>query len=165
MCGVVKPLRVECGPMHCRLPGQAISEAHQHSPVCQVGGRVGAGHRPPARGLRHTFSPADQGDHPQADGQPAGRAHPAQSNDIMPANSAADFATERFSIRFTRDAAKASQLWNAYIAGIWIFSWCASATARARAFRHGCLKRPRPILRWGLVPTSRSKSCAAYARK
>jgi hypothetical protein len=33
MCGVVKPLRVECGPMHCRLPSQAISEAHQHSAV------------------------------------------------------------------------------------------------------------------------------------
>ena len=83
----------------------------------------------------------------------------------MPANSAADFAKERFSIRFTRDAAKASQLWNAYIAGILRFSWCASATARARAFRHGCLKRPQPVLHWGLVPTSRSKSCAAYARK
>ena len=26
MCGVVKPLRVECGPMHGRLPGQAIKE-------------------------------------------------------------------------------------------------------------------------------------------
>jgi hypothetical protein len=51
MCGVVKPLRVECGPMHCRLPGQAISEAHQHSAVCQVGGRAGAGHRPPALGI------------------------------------------------------------------------------------------------------------------
>jgi hypothetical protein len=83
----------------------------------------------------------------------------------MPANSAANFAKEGFSIHFTRDAAKASESWNAYIAGILRFSWCASPTARARAFRHGCLKRPRPVLRWGLVPTSRSKSCAASARK
>ena len=67
MRGVVKPLRVECGPMHCRLPGQAISEAHQRSAVRQVGGRAGAGHRPPARGLRHIFSPADPGDHLQDD--------------------------------------------------------------------------------------------------
>jgi dihydrofolate reductase len=52
MCGVVKPPRVECGPMHCRLPDQAISETHQHSAVCQVGGRLGAGHRPAARGLQ-----------------------------------------------------------------------------------------------------------------
>jgi hypothetical protein len=42
MCGAVKLLRVECGPMHCGLPGKAISEVHQHSAVCQVGGRVGA---------------------------------------------------------------------------------------------------------------------------
>ena len=69
MWQVVKPLRVECVPMHCRLPGQAISEAHRHSAVCQVGGRVGAGLRPPARGLRHTFSPAHQGDHLQDDRQ------------------------------------------------------------------------------------------------
>jgi hypothetical protein len=55
----------------------------------------------------------------------------------MPANSAANFPKKRFSIRFTRDAAKASQLWNAYIAEILRFSWCASAMARARAFRHG----------------------------
>ena len=48
MCGVVKPVRVECGPKHCGLPGQAIGEAHQHSAVCQVGGRVGAGDRPRA---------------------------------------------------------------------------------------------------------------------
>jgi hypothetical protein len=34
----------------------------------------------------------------------------------------------------------------------WDFSWYASAMARAGAFRHGCLKRPRPVLRWGLVP-------------
>jgi hypothetical protein len=67
MCGVVKPPRLECGPMYCRLPGQAVSEAHQHAAVCQVGARVGAGHRPPARGLRHTFSPGDQGDHLQDD--------------------------------------------------------------------------------------------------
>jgi hypothetical protein len=50
MCGVVKPSRVECGPMHCRLPVQTISEAHQHSAACQVGERVGAAQRPPARG-------------------------------------------------------------------------------------------------------------------
>jgi hypothetical protein len=37
MCGMVKPPRVECGPMHCRLPAQAVSEARQHSAVCQVG--------------------------------------------------------------------------------------------------------------------------------
>jgi len=36
MCGAVKPTRVECGSMHCRLPGQAGSEAHQHSAGCQV---------------------------------------------------------------------------------------------------------------------------------
>jgi hypothetical protein len=40
MCGVVKPPRVECGPMQCGLPGQDTSEAHQHSAVCQVGGRT-----------------------------------------------------------------------------------------------------------------------------
>jgi hypothetical protein len=83
----------------------------------------------------------------------------------MPANSASNFAKEEFSIRFTRDAAKASELWNAYIAGILRFWWCASPTARARGFRHGCLKRPLPVLRWGFAPTSRSKSCAASARK
>ena len=33
-----------------------------------------------------------------------------QSNDIMPANSATNFAKDGFSIRFTRDAAKALQL-------------------------------------------------------
>ena len=38
MCGMVKPPRVECGPMHCRLPGQPISEVHEHSAICQVGG-------------------------------------------------------------------------------------------------------------------------------
>jgi len=76
----------------------------------------------------------------------------------MPANSASNFAKEEFFIRFTRDAAKASELWNAYIAGILRFWWCASPTARAGGFRHGCL-------RWGFAPTSRSKSCAASARK
>jgi hypothetical protein len=43
-------------------------------------------------------------------GRPSRSATPAQSNDIMPANSAAKLAKERFSIRFTRDAAKASEL-------------------------------------------------------
>jgi hypothetical protein len=83
----------------------------------------------------------------------------------MPANSAANFAKEGSSIHFIRDAAKASELWNACIAGVLRFSWCGSPMARAPAFRHGCLKKPRPVLRWGLLPTSRSKSCAASAGK
>jgi len=67
MYGVVKPLRVECGPMHCRLPGQAISEAHQHSRYARL-----VDEWAPARGLPHTFSPADQGNHLQDDLQLTG---------------------------------------------------------------------------------------------
>ena len=46
MCGVVKPLRVECGPMQGRLPGQAISEAHRHLAVCHLVTRQQSGARP-----------------------------------------------------------------------------------------------------------------------
>jgi len=34
-----------------------------------------------------------------------------------------------------------------------------------RGFRHGCLRKPRPVSRWGWLPTPRSMSCAASAMR